>query len=206
MLSFLTARASWLPQVLFYIYLLLFAVLAINPVSRKTWFDENLTVILIILPIAILFLTGVRLSNLSYLLMSVLIYMHTVGGHYTFALVPFHWFDTLIGSSRDNYDRVAHFTVGFYAFAIAEFTLLRGYVSGKWSAAVFGLFAIGTVAATYEVIEWIYAVASDPSSGAAFLGSQGDQWDAQKDMLCDISGAVFSAVLFLFLGNKYAKK
>ena len=54
----------------------------------------------------------------------------------------------------------------------------------------FGLFSITFVAMGYELVEWIYAVTSDPTAGAAFLGSQGDVWDAQKDMLMDTLGAV----------------
>lgn len=57
------------------------------------------------------------------------------------------------------------------------------------------IFAIGTIAGVYEIIEWIYAALAGGSSGAAFLGSQGDIWDAQKDMLADLSGAVFAVAL-----------
>ena len=64
---------------------------------------------------------------------------------------------------------------------------------------VFSAFCfIAAVAAVYEIMEWRYAVSSDPASGAAFLGSQGDPWDAQKDMLADMSGAVIALVLYAF--------
>ena len=61
---------------------------------------------------------------------------------------------------------------------------------------LFALCVIATVAMSYEIIEWIYAVTSDPASGSAFLGSQGDIWDAQKDMLMDTLGAVFALGIY----------
>ena len=100
------------------------------------------------------------------------------------------------GFERNHYDRVAHFSVGFYAFAIAEALVARKLVARSWIACAFGVFAIGTVAAVYEIIEWIYAATAGGDAGAAFLGSQGDIWDAQKDMLADISGAIFATGLW----------
>ena len=66
---------------------------------------------------------------------------------------------------------------------------------------MFGICAIGTVAALYEIIEWIYAVTEGGSAGAAFLGSQGDIWDAQEDMLADILGAVSASALYSSLAS-----
>src|SRR5690242_7958186 len=106
--------------------------------------------------------------------MSCLIFMHTVGGHYTFERVPFDWFNRLFGFQRNMYDRVAHFTVGFYAFAILELTERTRVITKTWVAYLFALCVIATVAMSYEIIEWFYAVHSDPAAGNAFLGSQGD--------------------------------
>jgi len=138
-----------------------------------------------------------QFSNTAYLLMGFLIFLHTVGGHFTFERVPFGLVTDLFGFERNHYDRIAHFSVGFYAFPIIEFLWRKKLITSIWVLALFGIFAIFTVAAVYEIIEWWYAAAADPAAGAAFLGSQGDPWDAQKDMLADGLGAILAAAYFI---------
>ncbi len=195
-------NTSPFPKFLFLVYLIVFAICAIHPYARDVWYVENATVLVVLIPIIILYFRGVRFSNLSYFLMSIFIILHTIGGHYTFERVPFSFIDNLFNLKRDSYDRVAHFTVGFYAFPITEYLISRGLIAKKWVAYLFGLFAIMAVAALYEIFEWIYAIMSDPAAGIAVLGSQGDIWDAQKDMLSDTLGAVTAIVLYLFAGKK----
>lgn len=195
-------NTSKFPKILFLIYVIVFAIGSINPYARDVWFVENATVWIVLIPIIILYFKGIRFSNFSYLLMSIFIILHTIGGHYTFERVPFSFFDNLFNLKRDSFDRVAHFTVGFYAFPIAEYLMSRGLVAKKWIAIFFGLFAIMGVAALYEIFEWVYAILSDPAAGIAVLGSQGDIWDAQKDMLCDTLGAVVAVITFNFWGKK----
>jgi len=97
------------------------------------------------------------------------------------------------------FDRVAHFSVGFFAFGIIEYLLARRAMS-RTLACLFAIFAIGFVAMSYELLEWLYAVyGGNPTAGADFLGSQGDVWDAQKDMLMDTIGAITAVLLFLGL-------
>ncbi len=123
--------------------------------------------------------------------------MHTIGAKYTFAEVPFDWFNNLIGAERNHYDRVAHYSIGFWAYPIAEYLYRKGHASLVISS-LFGLFAIMSVAAAYEIIEWWYADLAGGDEGIAFLGSQGDIWDAQRDMLCDTLGAVTALGVFLY--------
>jgi len=124
--------------------------------------------------------------------------MHTTGGHFTFERVPFGSVTELFGFSRNHFDRIAHFSVGFYAYPIAELLQRRGLTSSRGLMVFTGISAILAVAAAYEIFEWIYAVKADPTAGVAVLGSQGDIWDAQKDMLSDGLGAVCASVFFLF--------
>lgn len=177
-------------------YVVLFLALAIDPIDRMTWFAENLTVWIILAVIFGLYWSGIRFSRLAYALMFVLIYLHTIGGHYTFALVPFDWVSDFFGFERNHYDRMAHFSVGFYAFAIAEWLWVKRLVSNRFLLFTYPVFVIATIAMSYELIEWIYAAGAAPEMGAAYLGSQGDIWDAQKDMLADTLGALVAAVLF----------
>lgn len=180
------------------IYAVLFVVLAIEPIDRATWFVENLTVWIILAVILSFYAYGVRLSKTAYAFIFVLVYLHTIGGHYTFALVPFGFVTDFFDFSRNHFDRVAHFSVGFYAFAIAEILYTRQLVKNKWLLFTYPVFVIATVAMSYEIIEWIYAAYSAPEAGAAYLGSQGDIWDAQKDMLADTLGALFATTVFFF--------
>lgn len=184
-------------MVLLVAYAVVFAALAIHPYARDVWFVENMTILPIVVILTIMYANGARFSTTAYVLMAFLIFMHTVGGHYTFERVPFDFVKNLFGWQRNNYDRIAHATVGFYAFAIAEFVESRSLVKNKWMAVLFALFAIMALAAAYEIFEWRYAVSSDPKAGIAVLGSQGDIWDAQEDMLCDTTGAVLAAALYL---------
>jgi len=183
-------------------YVVLFTALAIHPYDRAVWFTENMTILPIVAILTVMYFRGARFSTTSYVLMSVLIFLHTIGGHYTFERVPFDFIKHLFSWERNNYDRIAHATVGFYAFAVAEFIEDGGFVKNKWMAVLFGLCAIMAVAAAYEIFEWQYAILSDPKAGLAVLGSQGDIWDAQKDMLCDTLGGIAASVLFLMLRRR----
>lgn len=188
------------------VYAVLFAVLAVNPVERGTWFAEDLTVWIILSVILLLYRFGVRFSSAAYGLMFVLIYLHTIGGHYTFAQVPFGWVTNTFHFARNHFDRVAHFSVGFYAFAIAEWLYLRKLVANKFLLCTYPVFVIATIAMAYELVEWVYAASAAPEAGAAYLGSQGDIWDAQKDMLADTLGAIAATGGFFFAHKLWGRE
>ena len=197
------APAAFLvPMALFAGYVALFIWGAINPYDRATWWVENIPIVGIVVALAIMYARGVRFSPLAYVLMAVLPYWHTVGGHYTFERVPFDWFNRAFGFQRNMFDRIGHFSVGFFAFGILEYLLSRRAMS-RTLACLFAIFAIGFVAMSYELIEWLYAAyGGNSAAGANFLGSQGDVWDAQKDMLMDTLGAIASVVLFLIVRRR----
>jgi putative membrane protein len=166
----------------------------IEPASTEVWVAEMGPVLTVYL-LLVLTWRKFRFSNTAYVLMAMWLYWHTVGAHYTFALVPFDFFNHLIGASRNEYDRVGHYIIGFYAFAVAEWLLRRRYC-GPWLATAFGLTFIMSIAAAYEIFEWQYAVREGGEAGVEFLGAQGDIWDAQQDMLADTMGAITGLVLF----------
>ena len=184
-----------LPLLLLIAYLVLFALLAINPYDRTVWFAENLPIVLIVMAL-VLSRRWYAFSNTAYLMIAFLIFLHTVGGHYTFERVPFDWFTDLFGFSRNHYDRMAHFTVGFYAYPLTEILLRKRLVASRFVLFFFPVCFILAVAGAYEIFEWLYAVSADPSAGSAVLGSQGDVWDAQKDMLADSLGSLAAIALF----------
>jgi len=184
----------YFPPILASVFVVFFIALAIDPVSRDVWLAEIIPVVLVF---AVLVLTyrQFRFSNLAYSLLAVWLFWHTIGGHYTFAQVPFGWVTEMLGAERNHFDRIGHFAVGLYAFPMAEW-LLRKKLCGVKLALTFSLFFIMSIAAAYEIIEWWYAVLEGGEAGIEFLGSQGDIWDAQKDMLADTLGALFALVLF----------
>lgn len=186
-----------IPLALLALYIVVFTICAIEPYDRTVWWAENIPIIVVVGAIAWLSRLH-RFSNTSYILMSVFIILHTIGGHYTFERVPFAWVSELFGFERNHYDRLAHFSVGFYAYAIAEVLMARRLVRSRWIVSLFPVFAIATVAGVYEIFEWQYAMSADPEAGIAVLGSQGDIWDAQKDILADTLGAILVMTLFFY--------
>ncbi len=192
---------KYFPHLLLALFIIEFIILAISPFDRAVWQTENLTIIPIVAVLIILYYKNIRFSNISYALMSVLIFMHTIGGHYTFALVPFDWFDNFFGFERNMYDRVTHMTVGFYAYPMIEALIMYKVVNKKWLAYFTAFMTIPAIAAFYEIFEWRYAIGADPTAGIAVLGSQGDIWDAQKDMLMDTIGGAIGTVLYFIVSK-----
>lgn len=189
------------PVILLAIYIIVFIICGISPYDRSVWWAENIPIIAIVISAAVIS-KYYRFSPASYIMMSFLIILHTIGGHYTFERVPFGFVTDLFGFERNHYDRMAHFTVGFFAYPIAEVIMNRKLVNTKWILYLFPVFTILSVAAVYELFEWIFAITSDPAAGIAVLGSQGDIWDAQKDMLADGLGGIFAVLLFYFMNRK----
>ncbi|WP_101775209.1 DUF2238 domain-containing protein [Pasteurella oralis] len=186
------------PLLLAMIIVLILVWSSIEPFSRAVWYAEVLP-ILLILGLLVVTYRIFQFSHLAYCLMSLWMILHLIGAHYTFEHVPFDWGNRLLsawlGEERNHFDRVAHYAIGFYSFPMAEW-LLRRKLCSPALAGFFSLFFIMSVAASYELIEWQYAVIAGGEAGAAFLGSQGDSWDAQKDILADMLGAITALVLF----------
>lgn len=169
-----------------------------NPTDRAVWYAEVMP-IFVVFALLLLIYPRFQFSGLAYVLMSLWMIMHLIGAKYTFANVPFDWANqclTFLGEDRNHFDRVAHYIIGFYSFPMAEW-LLRKRKCGLGVALFFSLFFIMSVAATYEIIEWQYAVIEGGNAGIEFLGSQGDIWDAQKDMLADTLGAITALIIYL---------
>ena len=168
---------------------------AIEPNYPDDWLLENYLVFVFV-PIFLLTARYFMLSNLSCTLITVFMLMHVVGSHYTYAEVPFgftlqDWF----GSERNMYDRLVHFSYGLLmAYPLRELFVRVTKVRGLWSYA-FPLVMVLAFSATYEIIEWVVAAWVDPEAGLAFLGAQGDVWDAQKDMVLAVIGAAATLLM-----------
>lgn len=143
------------------------------------------------------------LTKLSYTLLFLEMLVLVVGAHYTHERVPlFDWIREPLGWSRNHYDRFAHLCVGFLTvIPVREFLRRTSSLRGRWLMAM-SIISILAFAAFYEMTEWWIAAATSPETGSAYLGSQGDPWDAQKDMLMDWIGAVAGVLAFSRLHDR----
>ena len=186
------------------VYAALFGALAvwaaISPFDRKDWALENALTVA-----ALAFLVGtyrvLPLSRISYTLIFVFLCLHEVGSHYTYAEVPYDaWtrelfgvgFGQWIGWERNNYDRVVHFAYGLLlAYPVREVVLRVGDLRGFWGYFL-PLDLTMSTSMLYELIEWAVAEVFGGGLGVAYLGTQGDPWDAQKDMAMASLGALIA--------------
>jgi len=183
-------------------FLVLLVWSVIKPHDLFTWFLETAPA-MIALAILVATHRRFRLSNLAYVLIWIHAIILLVGGHYTYAEVPlFNWIRDAFNLSRNHYDRVGHFAQGFVPAIIAREVLLRKspLEAGKLLAFIVISICLA-ISATYELIEFGVSMATG-SAGDAFLGTQGDVWDTQKDMLMCLIGAVTALVTLSGLHNR----
>lgn len=186
---------KYVPQALAILIIGVIVWSGIAPYDMGVWYVEIASVLIVFIGL-ILTYKNFKFSNISYFIVSMWLIMHSIGAKYSFELVPFDTITNLFGFERNHYDRVAHFVIGMNSFGVAEYVFRKGFVNSARVAAFFGIIFIMALANAWELIEWAYAELDGGEVGAAFLGSQGDIWDAQKDMLCDTLGAIFASMIF----------
>lgn len=178
-------------------YGLLWTVLAIAPYDREDWLLENILAIAAVITLAVTY-RWFQFSTPSYVLITAFLSLHAIGAHYTYAEVPFgFWLQHTLGLSRNPFDRVVHFAYGLLlVYPLRELLIRLAGVGNFWS---YFLPVSGMLAQSgfFEVVEAIIAQIVSPELGAAYLGTQGDEWDAQNDMIAAFSGAVLSMTVVL---------
>jgi len=192
-------RENALLQALLGLYLLVWGVTAINPVYPADWMIENILVVTFF-PLLVLTYRLFPLSDLSYLLITLFLMLHAVGAHYTYAEVPLgFWLQEACHLSRNHFDRIVHFAFGLLmAYPIREVFLRVASSRGFW-AYYLPLDVTLAFSALYEIIEMVVAKLVSSSAGDAYLGTQGDVWDAQMDMASAAAGAVIAMTLTALL-------
>lgn len=188
------------PLALLLAYAAIWAALAFAPRDRQDWLLENL-VVAIALPALALGYRHLRFSNASYAAISVFLVLHAIGAHYTYSEVPYdRWaqqiaglsIDALLGFDRNHYDRAVHFLYGLLVTPAAiELIAVVAAPRGPWRW-LLPLTFVMSHSVAYELIEWAAAVVFGGELGVAYLGTQGDVWDAQKDMLLATLGSVIA--------------
>ncbi|MBX3027416.1 DUF2238 domain-containing protein [bacterium] len=214
----MAASRSWLshrryPRLLLALLAALSLALAIAPHDRADWLLENA---LLFAAVAALVAShrALPLSRVSYTLIFLFLCLHTIGAHYTYSLVPYDdWIEALTGRTlssrtgwqRNHYDRLVHLSYGLLlAYPAREVFLRVARVRGFWGYYL-PLDVVMATSMLYELIEWGAAVLFGGDLGVAYLGTQGDPWDAQKDMALATAGAVI-AMLITAAINRYTQR
>jgi len=192
-------------------YLLVLAVLfaalwiglGIDPWHRSDWALENALVVAFVAAVAVTY-ERLTLSRVSYTLIFVFLCLHEIGAHYTYSEVPYDaWFraltgttlNSLIGWERNNFDRVIHFCYGLLlAYPIREVFLRVAAVRGFWGYFL-PLDLTMSTSMVFELFEWGAAELFGGDLGVAYLGTQGDPWDAHKDMALAGLGALVAMLV-----------
>jgi putative membrane protein len=181
-------------QILVGCYAILWILLAIHPVDRGDWFLENL---LVFAAMAVLVFSYHRFqfSNSTYGLIGLFLALHAVGAHYTYAKVPAgFWMESLFQLNRNHFDRVIHFGFGLLlVYPVEELLQRAAGVRAAWLSWL-ALASIVAMSSFFEILEAIIAQVVHPDLGAAYLGTQGDIWDAQKDMMAAIVGGILAVL------------
>lgn len=186
-------------------YGLFWTWLAIAPVDRRDWLLENL-LSLTLVTVLVLTYRRFQFSLNSYCLVGLFLTLHAIGAHYTYAEVPFgFWLKDLFSLNRNPFDRITHFSYGLLLlYPLRELLVRLAGVRGVWSSylSVSGILA---QSGFFEVAEAVVATLVSPELGSTYLGTQGDEWDAQKDMAAALTGALVATcvtfAMFQFPGR-----
>jgi putative membrane protein len=186
------------PSVLLAAFIAFWVAMAIAPLYRKDWLLENVLVFIAV-PILILGYRRLRFSNGAYVCVFLFLVCHEVGAHYTYSEVPYaawlsRWPMPLLGAHRNDYDRLVHFLYGLLITpASSELIAAVASPRGAWRWLLPVTF-IMSHSLLYELIEWGAALTFGGDLGIAYLGTQGDPWDAQRDMLAATVGSLIAIV------------
>ncbi len=183
----------------------------IGPHDRLTWWLESAPVVAGV-PVIVALQRRFALSTLLLGLLWLHCVVLLVGGHYTYALVPAgEWAKEAFGWTRNNYDKLGHFTQGFVPAMLTRELLLRnsplgqeGRPASRWLGFLVVCVCLA-FSAFYELIEWFAAVTSGDAAND-FLGTQGDVWDTQTDMLWALIGAVAAVTILSRWHNRSLAK
>ncbi len=197
-------KTTSIAPILLTVFSIFWLALAINPLHREVWIAENI-ILIICLYYLITTYNRFKFSNTSYWLIFIFCILQTIGAHYTYAEVPLgFWAADLFDIQRNHFDRLVHFAFGFLVILPFKEVLTKtvNFANQKTQMFVLVMLFIG-ISGCYEIVEWWYAILFEQDVQAdAFLGSQGDAWDAEKDVFL----AGLGAWLYLFLFTKKSNK
>ncbi|MDZ4722537.1 MAG: DUF2238 domain-containing protein [candidate division Zixibacteria bacterium] len=197
---------------LLFLFAVWWLVWAVEPWHFSDWLLENILTFLF-LPLLILTKESFRFSNLSYGVIFVFLSLHTVGSHYTYAEVPYEQWTEMLGFSlnglfgftRNHFDRLVHFLFGLLmVYPVRELFVRVAETKGAWSY-YFPIELVMSLSMLYEIVEWGIAVLFGGDLGQAYLGTQGDIWDAHKDMGLATLGACIAMAIVAAVNWRFQK-
>jgi putative membrane protein len=195
-------RRAQIHLVSFVVLAVLLVLSGLRPFDRTTWVLEVFP-IMVVLPVLWVTYHCFPLTTLLYICIFLHAIVLMVGGVYTYARVPLGFYlEDLFNLSRNPYDKIGHFFQGFVPALVAREIFVRGrYVRGGRMLAFLAVSVVLAISATYELIEWGAAVALGQGADE-FLGTQGDPWDTQSDMLFAFIGGVVAMLFFSRLHDR----
>ncbi|HEY0966245.1 MAG TPA: DUF2238 domain-containing protein [Opitutaceae bacterium] len=195
------------------LFAILFAASAYRPLDPHAWWLEN---VLVFLSVGYLVATyrWLPLSRISYTLIFLFLCLHETGAHWTYAEVPYDRFtrdtfgfsfNAMMGWERNHFDRLVHFLYGFLlAYPIRELFVRVAKVRGFWGYFL-PLDLTMSTSMLFELFEWIAAEIFGGDLGIAYLGSQGDVWDAHKDMALATIGALIAMLITAWINARHKR-
>ena len=185
------------------IFIIFWVALAINPVDSGVWALENILVVTVF-PVVLWLDKHYHFNNLTYLSLTAFVILHLFGAHTTYEnMTYFTWYSDLFGWKRNYYDQVIHLLFGLMVFVPFFEVFYHQGISKKLSYLIAFLF-ISSVGAWYEILEWISMAlfCKQPEEVCSAALTQGDIWDAQKDMIYAIIGSIIALLLHIFWDRK----
>ncbi|MDD3591905.1 MAG: DUF2238 domain-containing protein [Sulfurovum sp.] len=178
-------------KIVYAVYVIIWIIMAIDPKYPQDWLLENVLVF-VFFPFILFMDSKHRYSLISIILLLIFASLHSLGSHYTYAeMEHFDVISKFFGFERNHFDRVVHFLFGLLVFRIL-FEMITYSISSLKTALFFTLTTIISISTIYEMLEWFAAITFHPELGMAFLGTQGDIWDAHKDTLAAMIGALIN--------------
>lgn len=177
------------------IFLTVWISTLLGTTDLNNWFLENTLTVLFLIFLAWSY-KKFQFSDLSYMLICIYLCLHVYGSKYTYAENPFgYYLKDLFHTQRNYYDRIVHFSFGFLlAYPMREM-FLKWLKFPAWVAWSLPIEITMSVSALYELIEWAVADIFFPAQGDAYLGTQGDIWDAQKDIFVAFMGSIIATTI-----------
>lgn len=182
-------------KLVYALYILVWITMAINPKYPADWLLENVLVF-IFFPFILWMDKKHSYTLLSIIFLLIFASLHSLGSHYTYSeMVHFNALTEFFGFERNHFDRLVHFLFGLLTFRIL-FEMIMPNVNTVKTALVFSVTMILSISAFYEILEWLAVIILQPDLGMAFLGIQGDIWDAHKDTLSAMIGALINIAFY----------
>jgi len=182
-------------KLVYALYIVVWIIMAINPKYPQDWLLENV-LIFIFFPFLFFMDKKHHYTLLSIIFLLIFASLHSLGSHYTYAeMEHFDVITQFFGFERNHFDRLVHFLFGLLTFRVL-FEMITEGTNTVRTALLFTFTMIVSISTVYELLEWLAAVILRPDLGMAFLGTQGDVWDAHKDTALAMAGALINIAFY----------